>query len=60
MLTLYCLKCRSKTKCDNHQMKKVYNTKTKREVGMLKGTCVKCGTTCNRFVSDNEFNKMQM
>lgn len=58
MLSLYCLKCRAKSKCENRHMSKVYNTRTKREIGMLKGTCTKCGTTCNRFVTDNEFNKM--
>lgn len=60
MLSLYCLKCRAKAKCENVHMSKVYNSRTKRDIGILKGKCVKCGTTCNRFVSDSEYNKMRL
>lgn len=59
MVSLYCLKCRKKQKCDNLHLKTGTNPKTKMNYYMLKGTCTACGTKCNQFKTHADYLKLK-
>ncbi len=59
MVSLYCLKCRKKQKCEDLHLKSGTNPKTGKKYHMLKGLCSACGTKCNQFKTEADYMKLK-
>jgi hypothetical protein len=54
----YCVKCRKRTKSPDFVVKKIKNSKRK-DICMMKGTCKKCGTNVNKFISKDKYEELK-